>query len=182
MLTLPEPAAVAAYIPVAESVVHKALGLQAERLQVEALELLPGRGDQVLQIGENPAINVWPVRNRHLLCGWIELVETGVIAEEGISVPELEREPAAQFLGRPGAEIDVVGRITAREQPAHYVRPDGRLLVKSSVLVRDHPALVRRSLERNSVSLRFVHLVCRLLLEKKKLYSSEVLLPAVHAW
>ena len=61
LLALPEAAAVAADVPVAQLVIDEPLRLQAEGHQVVVLERCPRACDQLLQVRQDPAVEVGPL-------------------------------------------------------------------------------------------------------------------------
>ena len=138
LFAFPEAPAIAADVPVAQAVVHKLLGLNAEGHHVEAFKGLSRRAHQKLQVGENPAVDVRTLRDGHLRSLRVEAVEPRVVTKECVRVPQLEDEAAAHLISRRRAKVDVEGRVLPAIKPAHNVRAHGRIRRKQG---RELPVL-----------------------------------------
>src|SRR4030095_13619328 len=93
--------------------------------------------------GQNPAVDIGPFTYRDCRGVRIKAIQSSVVAEEGVGVPQLKNKTISNLVRRPVAEIDVVGWIVPAKHPAHHINPH----------------LFRRFLERYGVALGLVHLL-----------------------
>ena len=111
LVALPEAAAVAADVPVAQLVIDELLRLQAERHQVEALERRACRTGSAVASRTESSGRCRAVRGTAPAARRGRSRRAGRSCRRTVGVPQLQRELAAQLLRRTGAEVDVAGRI-----------------------------------------------------------------------
>ena len=90
-------------------------------MRLEILQRLGGLGDQLVKLGQYPAVQLGAFSYGR---GWrfgVELVNFGVGDEERIDVPQGDYELTPHLVRRAVAEIDVGGRVVTGEHPAHGV-------------------------------------------------------------
>src|ERR1043165_488293 len=84
LLRFPESSAITAYVPIAEPIIDKLFHFKTKRHHVEGFKTRSGLANEHLQVRENPAIDVGPLRDWDRCHGWIEGVGLGVIDEESV--------------------------------------------------------------------------------------------------
>src|SRR5262249_9860076 len=132
LVAVPESALAAADVPVAQLVIDERLRLQAEAHHVVALETLARLADEQLEVGKNPTVHVRPLAPRDRRGSRVEAAslwrDAGQVAEEGVTVPQLQEELASQLLRWTRTEVDVQRRVLSAVEPAHLVGPHRRIL------------------------------------------------------
>ncbi len=143
----PEAAAIAADVPVGEVIDEAGEGGTGgggvERFEASADLLNEG-----LQVGEQPAVDLGAIGHRDDGCIGVELVQPGVVNEEGVGVPQRDEDLAADFVGGAagdfagGDTIDGgVGRAIDRFKSDLFIGMAGaKAEVTRRVLLEVHPA------------------------------------------
>ena len=117
---LPEAPTAAAHIPVRQ-VLDEALDIARRSVRVEVLECVGYFLDELVQFGQNPAVEFGALRHGRRRCRGVVAVDVRISNEERIHIPERDDEATAHLVRGAEAEVDVQRRVLAQKHPAHRV-------------------------------------------------------------